>query len=46
MTPYVLSIYTISKDIYALFGKIYTNLHNVGAGGQNTCNPPQIAGLI
>ena len=28
------------KEIYAIFGKIYTNLHNVGAGGQKHCKSP------
>ena len=28
------------KEIYATFGKIYTNLHKVGAGCQKQCKSP------
>ena len=28
------------KEIYATFGKIYTNLHKVGAGCQKHCKHP------
>ena len=32
-------IYTFLTEIYATFGKMYTNLHNRGAGAESIVNP-------